>query len=120
MEEGSVPSSSLSRGYTPYSDKMLLIAVRDLGNGVDRVEHVDYVDRADYFPACTEPIDVDDLWTRDLIYAAAARMGFVCTTMDPILGGGRYEKDGLIYIAAWACINPLYDVAPFQKVTRAA
>lgn len=105
-----VPSSVFNHGYTPFTEKMVHVAVRRLRNLVDRVEWRAYEPRPPNFPAGSVPLDVRGEWW-DVLDQSARASGFVFSD-DAVLVGCRYEDDGLLHLCMWSCVDPLAPGVP--------
>lgn len=113
---GEIPSSSFERGHTPYTQNMVHLVVRDMGNGVERVEWWGYVSRPASFPRETEPIDprLPAVWE---ILEIAVRGSGLEIAPDALLVGCRYEQEGLTHLCVWSCVNPFaLGVAPVLRL----
>ena len=113
---GEIPSSSFERGHTPYTQNMMHLVVRDMGNGVERLEWLAYEPRPSGFPFGSDPIDPRSPAVWELLEIAIRRAG-IDLAPDALLVGFRYDHEGLTHLCIWSCINPFAaGVAPVLRL----
>lgn len=103
-----LPVSAFCRGLEPVSDYMVSIVVRDMGNGVDRIESVAYVLRPSTISYAADPLDPTDPRIFDLVVCGLAAVGLSVERDlpgDAVMAGAVIRSGRMLYIMAWGCYD---------------
>lgn len=101
-----LPVSAFCLGLEPVSDYMVSIVVRDMGNGVDRVESVTYARMPASISYAAEPLDPADPRIFDLVVCGLEAVGFSAgLPTDAVMAGAVIRSGRMLYIMVWGCYD---------------